>query len=269
MKSRWLSVFAGLLLLAPGGAWAADRGRSAGHRPARAAQVPDVAPIVVTDPGTGAVVKIWSRSDGFTAKLAWARLTQGGWGPAHDLTFGLGIDRDPAVGLTSAGSWLFWRNERGQVFYAPVELASGRLLGLASPLPTVGGVRPGSRFGIEGGTDVPVIMGPCPDNPDLACPILKNPGTPTNPGGPISPPVMEGGTDVPIVPGGSGTGLVVTSGTTCDRQIVTIAEPAGDSLVVIEVDGAGRVASRTMVTLEQGATQEQAGQFFLLQACEP
>lgn len=269
MKSPWLAVLAGLLLLAPGGTSAADRGRSAGHRPVRATQGPEIAPIVVTDPGTGAVVKIWSRNDGFTAKLAWARLIDGVWGPAHDLTFGLGIDRDPAVGLTASGSWLFWRNELGQVFYAPVELASGRLLGVPSGLPTVRGVRSGSRFGTEGGLDTPVILVPCPDNPSLSCPIIRNPGTPTNPGGPISPPIMEGGMDVPIAPGGTGTGLGVASGTHCDRQIVTIAQPAGDSLMVVEVDGAGRVAGRTMVTLEQGVTQQQAGQFFLLASCGP
>lgn len=271
VKSRCLVVLAALLLVASGRASAADQGRSAAHRLEAAAPSADIAPLVVTDPRTGAVVMIWSRDDGFSAKLAWARLTGNRWGRAHDLTFGLGVDRSPAVGTTSAGSWLFWLNDRGEVFYAPLELSAGRLLGVPTPLatsPTGLTIRTGSRFGTEGGTDGPIIWTPCEDNSDPRCATPKPPPSPTNPSG-QAPPVMEGGTDAPIVPGSSGTGtiLVVSSEPTCDRQIVLTGE--ADSLLVVEVDGGGRVQSRTMASLEPGVTAEEAGEFFLLSACTP
>lgn len=278
VQSRWLVALAALLLVASDRASAADRGRSAAHRASHVTPSAEVLPIVVTDPGTGATVKIWSRSDGFTAKIAWARLNGSGWGHAHDLTFGLGTDRDPAVGITSSGSWLFWRNEIGQVLYAPLELSAGRLLGVPSPLPMsmggvtvggVGGIRPGSLPGIEGGVDSPVILFNCdPGSGDVRCVQPKNPPTGGGPG--TTPPILEGGTDAPVTTGGVGgigVTLVVSSQPTCDRQIVTFG--ATDSLTVLEVDGAGRLVSRKTASLEPGVTAEAAGQYFLLASCSP
>lgn len=278
VKSRWLYVLAALILVASSRASAADRGRSAGHRQAATAASTEAAPIVVIDPRNGVVVKIWSRSDGFSAKLAWARLRGSGWGPAHDLTFGLGIDRDPAVGITSGGAWLFWRNDRGEVFYAPLEIASGRLLGVPAPLVSGGGgVRTGLPGvpGVEGGVDVPVMGRNCPDD-DPVCIANRNPPTPGNPT-PYVPPTMgegsltsfrrEGGVDSPVTQGSNGGGVIVSSDPSCERQIVTI--PQGDSLLVLEVNGAGRVTSRRVTTLEPGVTAEQAGQQFLLLSCMP
>lgn len=270
-KSRWLYVLAALILVASGRASAADRGRSGAHRTVTTAPSQDVAPVVVTDPRSGAVVKIWSRGDGFTAKLAWARLRGNGWGPAHDLTFGLGIDRDPAVGLTSAGPWLFWRNERGEVYYAPLELASGRLLGVPAPLLSGGGIlpgrpgRPGGTVGTEGGVDAPVVHRNCADD-DPICIAQRAGGGTTNPG-PYTPPVIpEGGVDTPVV--GAGGIVIVSSDPGCEKQIVSITQTQ-DSLLVLEVDGAGRVSSRQVVSLESGISAEEAGQFFLLQSCTP
>jgi hypothetical protein len=232
----------------------------------------------VTDPGTGATVKIWSRTDGFTSKIAWARQTGSGWGHPHDLTFGLGTDRDPAVGTTSSGSWLFWRNEIGQVFYAPLELSAGRLLGVPSLLPMtmggvtaggIGGIRPGSIPGIEGGIDTPVILFNCdPGSVDLRCVQPKRPSGGGGTG--TTPPIVEGGNDAPTVLGGAGgigVTLFVSSQPTCDRQIVTLG--ATDSLLVLEVDGAGRLVSRKTASLAPGVTAEAAGQYFLLASCSP
>ena len=271
VQSRWLVALAALLLVASDRASAADRGWSAAHRASHvtpsAAAPPDV-------PTTA----IWSRSDGFSAKIAWARLNGSGWGHAHDLTFGLGTDRDPAVGITSSGSWLFWRNEIGQVLYAPLELSAGRLLGVPSPLPMsmggvtvggVGGIRPGSLPGIEGGVDSPVILFNCdPGSGDVRCVQPKNPPTGGGPG--TTPPILEGGSDAPTTLGGAGgigVTLVVSSQPTCDRQIVTFG--ATDSLTVLEVDGAGRLVSRKTASLEPGVTAEAAGQYFLLASCSP
>ena len=290
MKSRWVYVLAALILVASGRVSAADRGRSAGHRQATTAPSTEVVPIVVIDPRNGVVAKIWSRSDGFTAKLAWARLRRSGWGPAHDLTFGLGIDRDPAVGMTSGGAWLFWRNERGEIFYAPLEIASGRLLGVPTALDisfgrllgvaplSNGGIRPektGGGPGMEGGVDTPIINKNCTSDDPNCEPTLPapSPGTP----GPYVPPVMnesslvsfarEGGLDGPVTQGSNGGGLIVSSDPKCERQIVTL--PQGDSLLVMEMDSAGRVTSRQVVSLESGVSAEEAGQTFLLASCMP
>jgi len=254
VQSRWLVVLAASLLVASGRASAADL-------------APEIVPIVVSDPGTGAVVKIWS--DGFTAKLTWARQDASGWSASHALTWGLGIDRAPAVGTTSAGSWLFWRSELGEVLYAPLELSAGRLLGAPAPLQPSGGILPGSLPRTEGGMDTPVVLGHCDDG-DLVCIAQRNPPGPSNPPGQNPPPVMEGGLDSPttLSPTSPDPTLIVSSEPTCERQIVTIAQP-GDSVLVLEVDGAGRVHGRKAVTLQDGVTAEDAGRFFLAKSCKP
>jgi hypothetical protein len=267
-KSLWLLAFGTIGVLVSGAAQAADRARSTavGHRASSVASEP--APLLLRD-RTGATVKIWSRNDGFTTKIAWARNDGSGWGPAHDLTFGLGIDREPAVTVTSAGAWLFWRDDRGGVFYAPLDIGSGRLLGVPAPLVT-GGV-PSHGPGLEGGTDVPVVMGNC-DPTDAGCiPVRRNP--PSLPGvpNPTAPYTQEGGTDVPVTGSANSTGPTLISGSDpgCERQFVSVAQ--GSSLLVSELDGAGRVRSQHTVRVNRGVRTEDAGpaaaSFFLIQTC--
>jgi hypothetical protein len=252
------------------------------------------APILVSDPATGATVIIWSRSDGGTAKLSWARRDDSAWSQAHDITFGPGLDFSPAVGVSRTGTWLFWLGEEGQIFSAPIDLSRGHLLAVPRTLahgsggtPTgntgsiggglVGGLGGGS-IRPEGGQDVPVIMKACdPTNPVQPCVS----GTDSGPRTGDIPPVIspEGGQDVPIIPVGgtapptsSGTNsgdLGVASNPECDAQFVTLVE--GSSILVIEFTGSGEIASRMRLQVAPGVDPAEAaaaaGDYFLRVAC--
>lgn len=273
--SRWLVAMGILSILAPAAASAADRARSAPHvRSSQAVKAREAAPLLLTDPTTGASVRIWSRSDGFTTKIAWARNDGAGWGPSHDLTFGLGEDRDPSVAITSAGAWLFWRDDRGAVFYAPLEIGSGRLLGVPSPLSTTVGL-PGGGPRPEGSGDIPVTIGGACDPSDPTC-ILERQRQGTNPGqpNPTTPPTIgqDGSSDVPVTIAtatSSTTGLISASEPTCERTIVSVAQ--GSTLLVSELDGAGRVRRQHTVRIGAGVTTEDAtataSRYYLKQAC--
>ncbi|HEV8201863.1 MAG TPA: hypothetical protein VGS03_17765 [Candidatus Polarisedimenticolia bacterium] len=270
--SRWLVALGILSILSPAAASAVDRARSAPR--ARSSQVvtaPGSVPLLLTDPITGASVRIWSRTDGFTTKIAWARNDGAGWGPSHDLTFGLGVDRDPSVAITSAGAWLFWRDDRDGVFYAPLEIGSGRLQGAPSSLATTVGL-PGPRP--EGGSDTPVVLGSC-DPTDPTC-ILQRQRPPSDTGqpNPTAPPVIgtDGGTDTPVTISSatsSSAGLISASEPTCERTIVSVSQ--GSTLLVFELDGAGRVRRQRTVAIGAGVKTEDAaagaGTFYLQQAC--
>jgi hypothetical protein len=249
-----------LAVLVPGAASAADHARSAPHnRSSDAVAAPEAVPLLLTDVNSGASVRIWSRSDGFTARIAWARNDGSGWGPSHDLTFGLGVDRDPSVAITSSGAWLFWRDDRGGVFYAPLEIGLGRLLGAPASLPTIVGL-PGGAPRPEGGSDTPVVLGNCDPN-DVSCIQPRQP--PSGPGlpNPTSPPVMQdGGTDTPVTISSAtstGLGLLSAADPMCERTIVTVAQ--GGSLLVSELDGAGRVRGQHTVRIGAGVKTEDAG----------
>jgi len=272
--SRWLVALGILSILAPAAASAADRARSAPHvRSSQVARAQEEAPLLLTDPTTGASVRIWSRNDGFTTKIAWARNDGAGWGPSHDLTFGLGVDRAPSVAITSAGAWLFWRDDRGGIFYAPLEIGSGRLLGVPSPLSTTIGL-PGGGPRPEGSGDIPVTIGNC-EPTDATC-ILARQRTGGNPGqpNPTTPPTIgqDGASDIPVTiatASSSTTGLISASGPTCESTIVSIAQ--GGKLLVSELDGAGRVRRQHTLAIGAGVKTEDAGAgagtFYLKQAC--
>jgi hypothetical protein len=269
--SSWLVALGTLCVLASGAAQAADHARSApgSHRGASSA-AHENAPLLVRDPASGAVIKIWSRSDAFSTKIAWARNDGAGFGAPHDLTFGPSIDREPAVSFTSAGAWLFWRDDRGEVFYAPIDLGSGRLFGAPAHL-AMGGVSGGVRP--EGGNDVPVTLGNC-DSEGSGCILIWPTQPSTTPGIPLpSPPRLEGGNDVPVTFGSptstGGSNLISTSDPTCERQLVTVVQ--GGSLLVAELDGTGRVRSHRTVRIGKGVKAEVAGpeaaDFFMTQTC--
>jgi len=270
--SRWLVAFGILAVLAPEAASAGNRARSAPRaRSSHAASAPEAAPLLLTDPASGASIRIWSRSDGFTTKIAWARNDGTGWGPSHDLTFGLGVDRDPSVAITSAGAWLFWRDDRDGIFYAPLELGAGRLLGVPSSLPLPR--TPGRDPHLEGGGDVPTVLGSC-EPTELGC-ILARQRLPGNPGqpNPTSPPVMgDGGSDIPvtITTNTSGATLISVAQADCQHSIVTVVQNT-TSLVVSELDGAGRMLSQHFVRIGSGISPVDAGiaasEYYLNQAC--
>jgi hypothetical protein len=252
------------------------------------------APILVSDPGTGATVIIWSRSDGGTAKLAWARRDESGWSQAHDLTFGPGLDLSPAVGVSRTGTWLFWRGEKGQIFSAPIDLSRGHLLAVPRTLARGSGGTPTGNTGViggglvgglgggsirpEGGQDVPIIVRACdPSNPVQPCVS----GGDSGPGTRDLPPQItpEGGQDVPIIPVGgtapptsSGTNsgdLGVSSDPECDAQVVTLVE--GRSILMIQFTGSGEIAGRMRLRAAPGVDPSgaaaAAGDYFLKTAC--
>jgi len=268
--SRWVAAVGTLCVLASGAARAADHARSApaGHRGASSAAAEN-APLLVREPSSGAIVRIWSRSDGFSTKIAWARNDGTGWSAPHDLTFGPGIDREPAVTVTSTGAWLFWRDERGDVFYAPLDLASGRLFGVPAPL-FPGGVR--GTLHTEGGSDAPVVLYNC--EPDATGCIQARPSQPPTVPGMPNPgsPRLEGGSDAPVTvttATSSGPNLATAADPTCERSFVSLAQ--GSSLLVAELDGAGRVRGHRSVRIGKDVKVAEAGpsaaRFFMTQTC--
>jgi hypothetical protein len=237
------------------------------------------APILVSDPGSGATVVIFSRDEGGTTKLAWARREGSAWGAAHDLTFGPGLDFSPAVGIARTGTWLFWRGEKGRIFSAPVDLSRGHLLAVPRTLSGLADGLGGGTIRPEGGQDVPIIVQACdPTNPVLPCVSTGNSGPGTRNIPPqISP---EGGQDVPIIGviGTSATGsttttesgsLSVVSDANCDSQFVTLTE--GRSILVFEFRGSGEVASQARVRVGPGIDPAEAAaaaaDYFLRATC--
>ena len=262
-------------------------------------------PILVSDPGTGTTAIIWSRDDGATTKLAWARRDESGWSEAHDLTFGPGFDLSPAVGISRTGTWLFWRGENGQLFVAPVDLSRGHLLAVPRLLArgtggattgtdgTAGGGLTGGHSGRgirpAGGIDIPILVKPCdPANPSLPCVPDDDSGSGFAPGTGNLPPRIrpeggdgDGGQDIPII-GGAGAGVSTSTATTatrlsvsvvsdpdCDSQFVALIE--GRSILMIQFTGSGDVASRIRLRAAAGvdpaAAAAAAGDYFLKAAC--
>jgi hypothetical protein len=262
------------------------------------------APVLVSDPGSGARVVIWSRAEDGIAKLAWARSDGSTWGPAHDLTFGPGLDVSPVVGISRTGTWLFWRGDNGQIFSAPIDLSRGHLLAVPRTLAR-GGRRAGSTstsIGLtvglgngsirpEGGSDVPIIVQACdPTNPVYPCVSVGDPG----PGGTRdTPPVVspEGGQDIPIIGvsgTNKGTGNTGTTGDTgsdgttedgarvgvssspdCDTQFVSLIE--GKSILVIEFQGTGEIIRQVRLHAAKGIDPAEAAaaarDYFLKNVC--
>ena len=225
----------------------------------------DHSPVLTLDPRSGRPVLIWSRWDGTSMKLAWSRFDGDRWTDARFLTFGPGNDLSPAVGTSSAGSYLFWKNEQNQFFYAPIDLGTGRLfaapalVGAAeSPVASVT-----TRLRPEGSSDVPIILGGCDPN---------HPETCTDPGGGgagsgsgvIKP---EGGSDVPIIICGPTSGvecdppktniysqveLVVASDALCASQVLVMASEHGRQLHAVEFLGGGRTRTLDRMAIHPG-----------------
>jgi len=112
----------------------------------------DTQPTLAVDPSTGSVSLLWSRFDGVSFKIAYAKLDGSAWTDFHILTFGRFGEFEPRVGSSSTGSYLFWLGSEGGLFYAPVDLAAGRLLAAG----TVIRVRPATAGGrtLQTGTGV-------------------------------------------------------------------------------------------------------------------
>jgi hypothetical protein len=95
----------------------------------------DTAPFVAWDERSGAAVVVWSRFDGVSRKIAYARYSGGSWTDFHYLTFGTHDDLSPRTGSAAGGSYLFYVS-KGRLTYAPIDLSGGRLLAVPRPLPS-------------------------------------------------------------------------------------------------------------------------------------
>jgi hypothetical protein len=196
-------------------------------------------PVLIAGPSSGAPIRIWSRFDGLAHKLAWSRFENGHWSDPRVMTFGPGDDLAPAAGTSSAGSMLYWTDERGRVIYAPFDPESGRLFAVPRPLP----VLPPRRHGpaTEGGTDAPVILGNCEKANSEPC-VAPGPGGPAPRNPQPMVPSLDGGTDVPIVlttGSTSITTLTVASTRSCGTQVLSVASDG--AVTVMAIDGGGRV----------------------------
>jgi hypothetical protein len=243
----------------------------------------DASPLLAIDPRSGGPVLVWSRHDGAGGlKLAWTRFESGTWGAMRHLTFGRGDDRSPAVGTSNAGTYLFWRGASGEVFQAPIDLATGRLFGAPRALPIGSyspqggsdvpvGITPGEPS-TNGGTDVPIGIILPPDDPPRPnggsdAPIIICTGNGCPPQGDSQAPVDDdpsptGGSDVPIIGTNSfstsSPGLFVVSEPSCGAQLVLVGSPSGRTLLAVQFTGSGRVSVLGRMTIPPGVTTTDA-----------
>jgi hypothetical protein len=207
--------------------------------PSTSGPEPDATPVLAADPRTGAPVLIWSHWDGQAMKLAWSLFDSGSWSAPRDVTFGPGNDSSPAVGISSAGAYLFFWRDNARVLYAPIDLGTGRLF--AAPRLLRPSVLKGRDWKPNGGTDVPIIIGVCGSNDNAPC---VNPGgPPVLPGRAKQTPGTNGGTDVPIISTPSPspeTSISVASEPACQTMLVGLGRSHDAMQRIIGFDGAGR-----------------------------
>ena len=219
--------------------YAAADGVRSGIVPSTSGPEPDVTPVLTADPRTGAPVLIWSHWNGQAMKLAWSRFDSGAWSEPREVTFGPGNDRSPAVGLSSAGAYLFFWRDSARVMYAPMDLGTGRLF--AAPRPLTPAILKGRDFSPNGGTDVPILVGFC--GPQYNAPCVSPGDPPILPGMAHQTPGIEGGSDVPIVGSGSespASSISVASQPDCQTMLVGLARSADRTGRIVAFDGAGR-----------------------------
>jgi len=222
--------------------------------PSTSGPEPDVTPVLAADPRTGAPVLIWSHWNGLAMKLAWSRFDAGSWSDPREVTFGPGDDRTPAVGISAAGAYLFFWRDGARVMYAPIDLGTGRLF--AAPRSLTPAVLTGRELTPNGGTDVPIIIGPCGPQRTQPCVLPRLP--------PLLPtahqgPGIEGGTDVPIIHSGSespANAISIASQTGCQTMILGLARGANPTLRIIGFDGTGRAWSVARVAADGVSTAD-------------
>jgi hypothetical protein len=118
----------------------------------------DTEPTLAIDPRTGSVCLLWSRFDGVSFQIAYARLAGGVWTDFHFMTFGRAGGFEPRVGSSSTGTYLFWLDSTDRHFYAPMDLAAGRLLSAGGAIR----VRPAGGTGgrtLQVGASAPIAPG--------------------------------------------------------------------------------------------------------------
>lgn len=208
-----------------------DAGIRTGVVPASSDAALDESPMLIADPRSGVPILIWSHGEAGARKLAWARFDTTGWIGVHDLTFGPVDDRYPAVGVSSAGAFLFYRSDAGRIFYAPLDLSTGRLF--AAPRPLDVNRHKWRGLSSEGGTDVPVILDNCSKQNLDPCAGTGRYGGDTNS---IPLPTANGGTDVPIVLSSASSAISsvgVAASPSCGTMVLALADPTDGSMMVV------------------------------------
>jgi len=185
----------------------------------------DSAPFLALD-STGTPVMVWSRSDGWYRKIAYARFSGVAWANYHFLTFGPGDEEDPRIGIGSIGSYLFYFARPDRYLYVPLDLVAGRLfavprvLDLGSARRDVIALRPPGSISVLGGVDAPVTG-------VIAKGGKRTAGVPA--AGPLDPGkmVLQGGTDVPVV-SGQNKAMAWGVGSSGDCVPIVLVIPARD-----------------------------------------
>ena len=184
----------------------------------------DTSPVLVLERSEGRPVVVWSRFDGVSLKIAYARFEDDDWRDFHYLTFGTSQDTEPRIGMASTGDYLFWVRDSSRYMYAPLDLTGGQLLAApreirvrfrtdlqsSSPL---GGTLLSS--GVQGATDIPTILGRCDrmlEPCDGSSSIIRRSPGPTV--------TIDGGTDVPVILGATSTVWSVGSMRECATQVL-------------------------------------------------
>ena len=194
----------------------------------------DSAPFLAPD-GNGSLVLLWSRFDGVYRKIAFSRFTDGAWTGFRFVTFGPGDDDLPLFGAGRDGSYLFYVVQPNRFYHAPIDLATGLLIGaprgidvaaLARQKPRL--VSPGAPS-LQGGTDAPVTWrgckegGNCPGQPSRI--YLPGDGA------------LQGGTDAPVVVNKScvkASQWGVGAEQACRKQVLVLPTADATSLLGVE-----------------------------------
>jgi hypothetical protein len=239
----------------------------------------DQYPSLTLDPRSGNPVLVWSRSDGVSLKVAYARFERGTWRDLHFLTFGPGDNLLPRIESSRGGSFLYWTDADGNAFYAPVDAGSGRFFAAPRelPAPTVPSpsdnrlVGAGGGVVADGGHDVPVIIGQCDGTKSDPCVDGHTDtaqGTP-----PPAPPGADGGTDVPVI-----WGMVTPPATStasspeCDSQVVAVASSTTGTISVVRIQPSGEAIRVATLKVAPGVVTSDAAAaaaaFYLHAACD-
>jgi hypothetical protein len=242
----------------------------------------DQSPSLSLDPRSGNPVLVWSRSDGISLKVAYARFERGSWRDIRILTFGPSDDLLPRIESSRDGSFLYWSDAIGNAFYAPVDTATGRFFAAPRelPAPTVpspsdnalaGGA--GGGFVADGGHDVPVIIGRCDGTKTDPC--VDGQGSLGSGNPPPSPPSTDA-SDIPIIWGmvtpPATPGTATASNPECDTQVVAVASSTSSTIVVLRIQPSGEAIRVATLKVAPGVLTSDAAAaaaaFYLHAACD-
>lgn len=188
----------------------------------------DSSPLLAVEPLYRTPVAVWSRFDGVSWKIAYARFTGAEWCDFHYLTFGRTDDSLPRLGVTSSGAYLFWVSDVVRYMYAPLDLLTGRLFDAPKAI-TIGELRKSGKSSlvswdgsaaVNGSSDVPVVIG---KHEHVSDPVLNLAGGE----------MVQGSSDAPVVIGTNASVWGVGSQNDCRDLVLVIPHPSLRSAFVV------------------------------------